>query len=218
MEMSWLRGQCGRSSYMQPYKAIIFDWGGVCCREGEPFASTALQTILKMNPAEIAAALRDVYFDYYRGKYTGEQFWRNVMTHFGLAESADINPAALGAAYIASYSIYPQVFDFIKKLQAQYQIGLLSNLTPEMRDHIRVAHNTAEFFQVEVYSCDPDVAQIKPEAKPYLVALQKLGVEPFEAFFIDNSAKNVSGAEALGIKNLLFHDQNKLFRDMKSFL
>ena len=196
-------------------KAIIFDWGGVCCKEGEPFASTALQKKLRLNPDQIAAEIKTIYFDYYRGKYNRDSFWRAVMNYFKLSEDNEINPVALSNAYLHSYEVYPAVLELARELQKKYQVALLSNLTPEMRNHIRQEHNTAKFFPLEVYSCDTDVAEVKPEPRPYQVVLQKLGCQPSECFFIDNSVKNVAGAEAAGIPSYLFTDQQKFLSDVK---
>ncbi|MEK7623750.1 MAG: HAD family phosphatase [Patescibacteria group bacterium] len=198
-------------------KAVIFDWGGVCCSEGEPFASVALQKALGLTPDEIAQKVLNVYLEFYRGKYTTEDFWHRIMAHFALTETEEINPAALSQAYLNSYTLYPDMLDYARGLQKKYRVGLLSNLTPVMRDHIRRTHPVSEVFPVEVYSCDAEVAEVKPDPKPYQIVLNRLGVPPTEAFFIDNSKNNIVAAEALGIKSLLFQNREQFFRDMKDF-
>lgn len=199
-------------------KAVIFDWGGVCCQEGEPFASSALQKILSINPEEIADQVRSIYNDYYQGKYDRETFWRAVMAHFQLPVSAEINPAALGDAYLNSYRLYPEVLETTKKLQKNYQVALLSNLTPEMRDYIRLRHEVKKYFNPEVYSCDNDVRAMKPESEPYLITLKKLNRSPEQCLFIDNSMKNIQAAKNLGLQTILFKEVESFLKEIKILL
>lgn len=47
---------------------------------------------------------------------------------------------------------------------------------------------------------------LKPDAAIYRLALARFGLEPHEAVFIDDNAANVAGAEAVGIRSVLFKD------------
>lgn len=200
-------------------KAVIFDWGGVCCREAEPFASLVLQRALGLDANQIAAEVSDIYFDYYRGKYNRETFWRAIMNHFGLKETAEINPVTLSQAYIDSYEIYPEVLETAKKLkQKDYLVALLSNLTPEMRDHIRPLHRTAEYFQPEMYSCDANVAEIKPGEAPYRLMLEQIKMQPKDCLFIDNTKKNLATAEKMGMQTIFFGNLQQFLEEIKTFL
>lgn len=203
---------------MESIKAIIFDWGGVCCNEGEPFASKALQKELSLNPEQIAEKARDIYNGYYVGKYTRDSFWREIISFFKLKENREINPRSLSEAYLNSYSIYPDVMDVILKLRKKYKVGLLSNLTPEMRDKIKERHSLEKYFDTEVFSCDADVAAMKPDPKPYEVISEKLGVLMQQCLFIDNSSKNIDVAKKLGMKTILFSNEEKFLKDIAYFL
>lgn len=195
-------------------KAVIFDWGGVCCREGEPFASRSLQKILSMNPEQIAEKVRDIYNSYYKGEYDRDSFWQAVIHYFNLEETFEINPRTLSSAYLNSYSIYQDVLNVALKLQNKYQVGLLSNLTPEMRNHVRSKHYLKKYFNPEVYSCDPDVKSMKPDLEPYRIIAEKMNINTENCLFIDNSLKNIKAAEEIGMQVLLFSDRPKFFRDI----
>ncbi len=202
----------------QNVKAIIFDWGGVCCKAAEPFASHSLQKALGMDPDTIAARVRDLYNAYYVGKMGSGQFWPAVLAHFGLTGKGEINPKHLAAAYLSSYQEYPEVMGLIKKLKAKFKLGLLSNLTPEMREHIKQEHRLADLFDVQLYSCDPEVAAMKPDVKPYRIMLQKLAVPAPQCLFIDDSPKNLATAAGLGMQTLLFIDPRLFLVEMASRL
>lgn len=197
---------------------IVFDWGGVFCNAAEPFASTALQSILGMNPDQITAQITDLYEDHYRGKYITEEFWRKVMQYFNLQESDEINPQALSQAYLDSYQLYPEMLKTAKKLKEKYTVGLLSNLSPVMRDHIRKMYNTQEVFNPEIYSCNLDVGAIKPELEIYQIFLNKAGKRAEECLFIDDSQKNIDAAAILGFQTLLFSNREQFARDITPLL
>lgn len=195
-------------------KAVIFDWGGVCCAEGEPFASLDLQYTLNMTPDEIADKARQIYNNYYTGTYDKQAFWGEIIKHFGLVHAEKINPDSLSAAYLQSYSVYPEVLSAAKKLGDRYRVALLSNLTPEMRDHIVHTHGLENIFSVMVFSCDPDLRDMKPNARPYMMVSEKIQVPPQECLFIDNSVKNTEAAEALGMQTILFSSVEQLLSDI----
>ncbi|MES2097512.1 MAG: HAD family phosphatase [Pseudomonadota bacterium] len=51
-----------------------------------------------------------------------------------------------------------------------------------------------------------DEKLVKPDAAIYRLALDRFGLEPGEAVFIDDNAANVAGAASVGIHALLFSD------------
>lgn len=51
---------------------------------------------------------------------------------------------------------------------------------------------------------------LKPDAAIYNLALARFGLQPHEAIFIDDNAANVAGAEAVGIRSVLFRDARGL--------
>jgi len=194
-------------------KGIIFDWGGVCCKEGEPFALKALQFRLSMSPEEIMEKTKDICLDYYTGRYNSQEFWQAIMHFFGLKEDTAINPKILSRAYLDSYEIYPKIFNLILKLKKRYKLGLLSNLTPEMRDRIQTKHDLDVYFDAQVYSCDADVRSIKPDRKPYERILKIMKLKPANCLFIDNSEKNIKAGKKIGFKTILFRDVDKFLAE-----
>ncbi|OGH72378.1 MAG: hypothetical protein A2921_04455 [Candidatus Magasanikbacteria bacterium RIFCSPLOWO2_01_FULL_43_20b] len=200
-------------------KAVIFDWGGVCCREAEPFASKELQKRLGLAPEEIIKEVVEVYDDFYRGKYSGEVFWRKVMSHFKLAEDSSINPLSLAQAYLDSYELWPEVMDIALRLRGAYKVGLLSDLSPVMRDHIRSKYDLNNFFPVQVFSCDEGInLQKKDGVEIFKIALNKMDAVAEAALFIDNSKNKIKVAEMAGLKTLLFEDKDKFLDDIKVLL
>ncbi len=199
-------------------KAIIFDWGGVCCRSGEPFASPALQKELNMTPAEIESGAQDINDAYYLGDYDCNSFWLAIIQRYNLKQNSEINPQKLSNAYLNSYEAYDDVLAYILSLGKNYRIGLLSKLAPEMRDYIKKRHQLDKYFEVQVFSCDKDVHSSKPDAKSFLKILEKMQLKPQDCLFIDDSLKNILAARTLGFKTLLFENRKQFFNDIKNLI
>jgi HAD superfamily hydrolase (TIGR01509 family) len=89
----------------------------------------------------------------------------------------------------------------IEKLKPKYKIGFLSNagreeIEPIFRDKIdRLFDSTAVSYEVGV---------VKPDAQIFLVSAQRLGVEPEECLFVDDSMTNIDGANGVGMKTLFY--------------
>jgi 2-haloacid dehalogenase len=60
-----------------------------------------------------------------------------------------------------------------------------------------------------------DEKMLKPEARIYQLLCHRYGVKPEDAVFIDDSLKNVEGANALGIHGIHFRGPDALARDLK---
>lgn len=59
-----------------------------------------------------------------------------------------------------------------------------------------------------------DEKLVKPDPAIYRLALARFGLESHEAVFIDDNAANVTGAEALGIRSVLFSDADDTRREL----
>lgn len=58
-------------------------------------------------------------------------------------------------------------------------------------------------------SCDDKLR--KPDKKAFELILERLKVRPEESIFIDDKQENIDAAEKLGIKTILFENNNDFF-------
>ncbi|OGP82188.1 MAG: hypothetical protein A2Z08_01070 [Deltaproteobacteria bacterium RBG_16_54_11] len=70
-------------------------------------------------------------------------------------------------------------------------------------------------FDAAVFSCAEGTR--KPEQKIYEIALERLGVKPHEAVFIDDRVDFIAGAKKLGIHTILFKDPEQVKQELASF-
>lgn len=90
----------------------------------------------------------------------------------------------------------------LQELRKRYGIYLLSNTNPIMWDS-RIAHDfTIDGLQREDYFdgmvTSFEAKALKPAPRIFGYAIEHLGIDPTETLFLDDSADNLKGAEALG--------------------
>ncbi len=89
------------------------------------------------------------------------------------------------------------------------RVFLLSNISTYFADH---AHERGELEPFEKCIFSAAVGHIKPNADMFGYLCRECGIEPQETLFVDDSEKNIRGAEAFGIKGYLFDGDSAKLR------
>ena len=185
-------------------KAIVFDMDGVLfdtefvCLEGWkavaeknnlPDMEKVFPRCIGLNNTDCQAVLLDAYgvdFDYadFR-KQASAEFWGYIESK-GLPEK-------------------PGVHELLEWLKASdYKVGLASSTKrSSVLNHLEDA-GILDYFEV-IISGDM-VEHSKPEPDIYLLACEKLGVEPGEAYAIEDSFNGIRSAYAAGMKPIMVPD------------
>ena len=102
--------------------------------------------------------------------------------------------------------IFTPIYGTIKLLpiikESGHGLYYLSNIQQEIRDFLLENHGYFALFNGGVFSCD--INEIKPSPVIYRHLLEKYQLVPEECLFFDDVEENVSAAEKLGIKSVLF--------------
>jgi epoxide hydrolase-like predicted phosphatase len=103
-------------------------------------------------------------------------------------------------------SMFPEALDVLKKLKENgIRTAILSNavFVPEQHDerYIPDEWNLMEYIDVPVFSFD--IGVVKPDPVAFLTVLERLGVDPSEVIFVDDTPANVIAAKEIGMKALL---------------
>jgi putative hydrolase of the HAD superfamily len=80
------------------------------------------------------------------------------------------------------------------------KIAAVANAWPYLRARLR-GDGLAELFDEVVLSCEVGCA--KPDPRIYRLTLERLGVAPGDALFVDDMADNVEAAESIGMQGHL---------------
>jgi putative hydrolase of the HAD superfamily len=109
-----------------------------------------------------------------------------------LAEAAD---------YLKYLEVFPDTVPALEAWRRQgLRLGIISNATPSFREAIDRVGLTP-FFDTIIISAE--VGLRKPDRAIFRLGLQRLHLEPGEAFFIDDLPRNVQAARDLGLTGLL---------------
>jgi len=99
-----------------------------------------------------------------------------------------------------NYIVYPDAQRVLKILCRSHKLGIISDTWLSI-DQQLCSIGVADFFSIYTYSCFLGV--FKPDERMYRDALDKCGVPARDTVFIDDSLRNLKGAEKLGITPIL---------------
>ena len=195
-------------------RAVFFDLGGVIVR-----------TDYQAPREHLAERLNTTYEDLYRivfesetsrrasiGELTTEAHWEAVTRRLGRAIS---EAPAIREEFFAGDVLDMDLIAFIRSLRPQRKTGVISNAWPDMRQYL-IERKIDDAFDVVVVSSE--VGLMKPGAKIFQIALDKLGVTADESVFVDDTPANVDAARALGMEGILFREPRRALSDLKELL
>lgn len=195
-------------------KAIVFDFGNVIGFFDHQRATGKLAALAGAPEKEVHAFLfgseLDVAFE--SGKLSVEEFLELLRSQWGLACHVD----EVAAAYADIFWPNREVCEMVPRLKPRYRILLGSN-TSELhsRHFLRQFEDTLRHFDGFVLS--HRVGARKPSAIFYEHCHRTAGCAPRECVFIDDLPANVAGAEACGLKAILYTGVDDLRRRLGEF-
>lgn len=199
-------------------KAIIFDIGGVL-QLGEKQRKKRIQKHASGVHEYIAKKLKidlDQYFDaidtYYtksiEGKISEKELTQTIAKNLNVSPRRIVN--LYDKAYGRTFALNKQLFKQALKLKKEgHRIAILSDQW-HLSKRIHIPRIFYKEFEEVVVSCD--VGMRKPSPEIYKLTLKKMGLKPSETIFIDNQKWNTQPAEKLGMKTILFKNNEQLFK------
>jgi putative hydrolase of the HAD superfamily len=181
---------------------VLFDFGGVLttsvwdsfaafCR-GEDLDPDAIKNLFRTDPE----ALEDL-----RGLETGELSESDFEATFGKRLGLENPDGLIDSMFTGMKPVEPMV-DAVRQIRASELLtGLVSNSWSTGHYDRKLL---AELFDVVVISAE--VGLHKPQPEIYLLATERLEVEPAECIFVDDLKENCEGAEAVGMTAIRHRD------------
>ena len=182
-------------------KAVIWDLGGVLARTNDRAPRTELAHRLGMTYAELDAAVfnspsaRQASL----GVISAERHWENVCTglNWPLEDLAEFQRLFWGGDQLDM-----ELVAYIRNLKPAFKSGLLSNNWSNLRHLIENRWQISDAFDTLVNSAE--VGLLKPDPAIYQLTLERLGVQPQQAIFVDDFIENVQAARQLGWRAVQF--------------
>lgn len=193
-------------------QAIIFDFGSVLVQMGDEAPRQALAERLGV-PLK---ALYRLIFDSETarramvGELTIEQHWQAV------GEALGMLPAELPAVRAQFWSadlVNHELVDTIRRLRPAYKVGLLSNAWNDLRQVMQERFHFDGLFDDLVISAEVGLA--KPDPRIFQLAVERLGVNPAEAVFVDDVLANAEAAQGVGLQAIHYQNNLQLFDAFK---
>ncbi len=106
--------------------------------------------------------------------------------------------------------------DYIRSLRPKYRTGLLSNAWSDLRQVLQERFHILDAFDAVIISAEAGL--MKPDPRIYQLAVERLGVAPSEAVFIDDFPMNVRAARESGLYAIRFRDPAQARGELEQLL
>ncbi len=183
-------------------RAVIFDFGNVLCRPPTEQQLSDAAAVCGVTVEEFVHAFWRNRREYDRGM-DAREYWSELAKFIGRAFD-DSTLQDLMRREIAFWSHFDaRVLSWSDDLRhAGLKTGILSNLPRTLGESLRAEPGFLDHFDQVTFSYELGV--IKPEPEIYHHAIQRLGIEPAQALFLDDRAENVQGALVAGLHGEIF--------------
>ena len=174
-------------------RAVLIDVGGVLLG-GEPAPWPAWSARLGISPASLLGAVFGGSDDRVLiGAMNEDDWWDVVRGRLGIGA----NLLAGLRRDLASWGAWDRaLLGCLGRVRGRARTAVVSNCWPHMRGRLVSGGVTALVDDV-VLSCEAGWA--KPDPRIYAEALARLGAEPGDALFVDDTEGNVAAARSLGL-------------------
>lgn len=187
-------------------KAVIFDCFGVLVGRG--FDET--YRLAGGDPVKDREFIADVLGEANLGHISQDEFHERMTSQLGI--SLEEYEAAVAKAEQPN----EELIEYINGLHEKYGTAVLSNVNKGVLERKIDSDILASHFDALILSGELGVA--KPDPQIYELAAGKLGVEPSECVFTDDHQHYCEGAEAVGMKSILYKDFGQFKADLEQML
>ena len=196
-------------------RAVIFDFGRVLSMQPDMDAHTAL--------VETAGVPDEVFEQHYwahrhaydAGALNGVTYWENVAKGAGFMLTPERLAALQHHDAVMWANLNAPMLEWAFALQkAGVKTAILSNMGDVNLAYMRKHFDWLSGFTCLTWSCE--LLTAKPDPAIYQHTLEKLGVAPNEALFIDDIPRNIEAARAIGIDAIQFTTIEQLRRDLEA--
>ena len=184
-------------------KAIIFDCFGV-------LTAAKWKEFVSNLPEDQKRPARDLNHAYDAGLMTEKQFIDQVK------ELTGRDPGEVENLTVEEIGKNKRLLDYIGVLKPNYKIGILSNVASNwVRDYF-LNPEEQKLFDVMLFSYEAGTT--KPDPQIYHLITEKLGVEPSECIFIDDTEPYCQAAKAVGMKAIIYENFEQMKEELEKLL
>jgi putative hydrolase of the HAD superfamily len=196
-------------------KAVIFDFGRVISAQKPMALFRGYEQELGLVPGVLNHVMfgSEAWDEVLVGHKDLDEYWLEIGPQLGLHTPQEIQ--TFRQRYFADEAINEGVLALIRQLHGRYKLAVLSNAPPRLTKWL-ADWDILHLFDVIV--CSGEEGIVKPDPAIYELTLARLGVEPGEAIFVDDSPGHVEAARALGLHGIHFTTAPALADELSALL
>jgi putative hydrolase of the HAD superfamily len=196
-------------------RAVIFDFGGVLVRTEDRAPRSRLAARLGMTYEELSSLVFENPSSQQAtlGQVSVREHWEAVRASLGLAPEAI---QAVQEEFWAGDVLDTSLVDLLRALRPRYQTALLSNAWDDLRQVLEQRLKILDAFDQVIISAE--VGLMKPDERIFRLAVERLGVAPGEAVFVDDFVHNVEGARLAGLQAIHFRSAGQARAELEQML
>ncbi len=195
-------------------KSILFDFGQTLVNSADGFRAAEKEAQAKLF-SNLSLTLWDEFLSNYRrirkdfhakSIFSRKSIWQEVYYYYCLEPNLDrleIWESEYWERVKAETVPFPETIRVLEKLNAHYQLGLITNTQGQNasgKHRISLFPELERFFEVIIVAGEADVPP-KPDSAPFHLCLNKLCISPGEAVYIgDDWRIDICGANDANIQ------------------
>ncbi len=194
-------------------RALVWDMGGVLVRNMDPSIRGRLAAPFGLSYVELENLFfgNEVAYRASIGQAREADSWEFVRQKLNLKPE---DMPEFSTTFWSCDLLDEDLYAFSMALRPRIKIGLLSNAFPEARASLaRRFPHFYNMFDVTIFSAE--VGMAKPDPRIYQLELDRLGVEPQEAVFVDDFIENVEAARAVGMAAIHFANSHQVEEELR---
>jgi len=178
-------------------KGVAFDWGGVFTIG--TFDGRAIERLAALLDLPVAT-VRGPYLELIELFEVGAFDLPTFQARLTADLRRDADEAAFRSAFLDAPVERAATYSLLSGIPDDYAVGILSNNVPVLCDRFR---NDARTARVERFVFSNEIGVRKPDPAAYMALAEALQLAPHEIVFVDDAARNLVAAQALGFQTLL---------------
>lgn len=199
--------------------ALIFDYGNVLDIPDSWDHWLAARETLAAEHGLTGRALWEALFtseawqQVKRGKITEQEYWDKVLIPLNY-QGEQAQKRFVTRFFVGRERVHPEMLALLRELRPHYKLAILSNThIYDMERWLIEDRGLAGIFDLVISSAQ--VGMAKPDAEIYRLTLDRLGLQPHEALFIDDLVRNTSVAESIGLPCVVFESPAQLRHELE---
>ncbi len=195
-------------------RAVFIDFGGVIVRTEDNGPRMHQAERLGMTSRELEKLIFESETSQRAssGEIPEEAHWQAVAEALGVSRQESDK---ITTEFFSGDRADEALLDFLRSLRPERKVGLISNAWSGLREYI-TRQGFEDVFDEMIISAE--VSLMKPDARIYRLALEKMGVQAEESIFLDDLLVNVEAARSVGMSAIQFTQPERTLEELKQIL